>query len=1322
MSQKLEGAAKPAPRIRSGMAGRRAIGASLALLLLIALPVGSNAARPPAGRGLGLNYDLAKARKAMSDAVKAVGAPPKALNDYFNLVPYSMAHLPAEQAIRSQPNGDSFAVRVTDISKGAAQVTMDGYLVTQGRDGWWRYARWGTDQRFVATKAIVGRDRAPEVARESNRPAALKKALADYNLKREQMREYMSLRSRSVAAAAAAAGQPVVIKVPVIMFKVNNQDFLPESTPEKFKNLFSGVGTNPHGTVTELYLEQSFGNMVVQFDVFGPYDISISNNDLNDCWYGTDGGPILGAPIIPENPTGIEALDNLVESTGLAGFGLGLGGYGAKGMALESVLQADPEVDFSQYDNDGDNYVDFLMTVHSGPGAEATGDPCNVHSHYFAGLGPAVTPIATELTGVDAGASLPSEPTPPTLDGVMVGAAMTVPEIDLEIGVVAHEYMHALGEPDYYGTQSTEGTGEWDLGAAGPWLGVPAQSNPIHFNPVMKINFGWVKPRMVDGTTRDVSVRPREKYSDLVMIPTRIEGADSPEAEQCDRTPISGKPHQNIAFRQADGSCLAEGFLIEQLSRSGAQTNFNACTYQSADFDRQAYASGLLIWYWDFTNYESLGNDNAARPMLDVKEFDRRDDTQELGLGISRAEPLDLFWGDPVGISGATPLSAKAVGLAPPAGSPYTVTAPAPGTSANTPEWTAPLTKFNVPMIVTLDWQTSEIDDWDLTVERKVGTKWVEAAADGAPPATGPEQVSFVFEPGGIYRANAANFASVSPQATVTVSYDIGAIPLFGAAGTLNSEFQQTGWQITNIRPNGYRGLAHAIERSGRAIVFDIVKHTNATTDVSGDFLKPAAERAEPILAGKQTLLTTKLYNHGGKPVKATLSFFDRDPATGAAPLATVSHSLGAYQRKPLSFNYTPKLGLNELWVKTTAPGDLVPGNDVVRSELVAYQSGPADLLLVDNDRGWSQEEAIEAVLQSLGVRYHLVVGEPSLATLKKYKSVIWTTTTVSGYKGVISAEAIAALKQYLSGGGKLWAQSTRLMSYLAGLHGEAEFLAGYFGLVAENNLLGSMGKAVRVGSSSAELASLDMGYLDGRPYLDYGVMASEGVKGKATALYKHSLRSDGVIATKVEGTGFRTVYSPPLGVLTAAKDQLAFAKEALAFLGVPTDKASAAAATIKFNRFGYVQVGQGWTVQVGAVAPEGVRSVELIYRPAGAVAWTSATLKAVGDGIYEGSIPKQNVRNNGLEYFAQLTTTTGQVVQSGGGPQLPNLAAGPYGTPAAIKYGKCAAKVAGVKVTNPTVGGGLPATGVGRGVTAGLIALGAALGAGLWLRRKRHA
>ncbi|MGH2784294.1 MAG: immune inhibitor A domain-containing protein [Actinomycetota bacterium] len=1274
-------------------------------------------------KGLG-PVDLKKARAAMAAAVKKVGAPPKALNDYFNAVPYSMGHAQEEVATRTQPNGGSFPVRIRDIGEGGGQMTLDGHLVVKSRDGWWRYATYGAASRFKATKSVVLRDKAPKVSLATNMSASMKKSLAEYNTNREAMRNYLALRNRSIAAAAAAAGEPVVFKVPVILLQVNNQPFQPDSLPQKFQDQYSGIGKSPTGTVTEVYLEQSFGKMLVEFDVYGPYNISISNNPANDCWYGTDNGPLLGGPILPP------ALDDVV---GLGG--LGLGGYGAKGMALEGVPQADLDgVDFAQYDGDGDRYIDFLMTIHSGEGAESSGDGCDVHSHYFAGLGSAAGEIVTQNTGVEV--TTPSEPTPITTDGVMVGPAMTVPEIDSAIGVVAHELMHALGEPDYYGDAGTVGLGEWDLGAGGSWLGIPAQTNPIHFNPVMKINFGWVEPRLVTGTSLNQVLRPRAKYPEVVMIPTRVEAAGSDGAAECDKNPIGAKPGQNNAFYQPDGSCLAEGFLIENFSRSAALDNFNGCVYSPADFDKQAYASGLAIWYWDFTNYQSLGNNNVLRPMLDLKEFDRRDDTQDLALGITRGDPLDLFWGDPVGISGATQLSPAAGELQSPSGSPFTTTA-APGTTSYTPEWTTPKLDNGIPMSVTLDWATSSIDDWDLTVERKAGGEWVEAGSDGNLPATGPENVTFVFEPGATYRAATSNFASASPQATTTIVYDVAGLVQLGPVGTRNNVLQQTGWQITNIRPNGYRGLAHDAE-SG-PITFDIIKHTTSTFDVSGDFLRPTAKTAEPIIAGKELKLGTWLYNHGIKAVSgATITLYDSDPAKGAEPVATLTKDLGSYARVPVVFDYTPKAGLNELYVKTTVAGDLVPGNDVVRTELNANRTASADVLIVDNDRHWEREDAVEAVLQGLGVSYHVVEGEPSAATMAKYKAVTWITTTVSGAKGIIPAKSVAAITQYLDGGGKFWFMSSRAMQYA--VHPDVaapKFMPEYFGIEAVSNMLNSPGTAIRKLSGGA--GDLQLGYVDGRPYLDYGAMATDGVtviegeeeiqvfpKGKAEALYNHSVFPENVIASRVTGAKFRTVYSFPVDMIRGAAGRVAFAKEVLSFFGIQTGTVKPAARAINVERFEHVQYREGWTVTAGATAPEGVESVSLLYRPQGGFLYETLKLKPAGSGMYDVTIPAAKVANNGIEYFVRMVTKTGAVVETAGGEKRPNVASAAYGSAANVKYGKCgAAQAAAVK--GAKFGGsvdpapsGLPATGVGSSALLGVLAMAGAAITGGVLRRKR--
>jgi M6 family metalloprotease-like protein len=1116
---------------------------------------------------------------------------------------------------------------------------------------------------FADKPAFFAHPQHPELVGQG--PEASYLELEEYAAMREQLRAYLATKHQTIAAAAAAADEPVVFKIPAILFRVHDDEWQEDSTPEKFSEQLSGIGTSPTGTVTEMYLEQSFGNMIIEIDVYGPYDSVLANGPQNEagvCYYGTEGAPLTGDV-------------------------LGLGGLGARGMAIESVPMATPDIDFGQYDNTLDGQVDFLLMIHSGPGAESTGDPCHVWSHYFG-------PIAGEPTIATGDTNANGDP-------VVVGAVMTVPEVDLQIGVTAHEIMHALGEPDYYGTAGTSGTGDWDLGAGGSWAGIPAQTNPVHFNPVMKMNFQWVKPRIVTDTTLDVELLPRASHPDMVMIPLRIAKADSDEAALCDQQPID-VPGQNNAFYTDDGDCLVEGFLLENMSRASAA--WNECTFTPARFDRQLYGSGLGVWHWDFTTWQQLGNNNILRPMLAIKEFDRRQGIQDLRRNITRGQPLDLFWGDPVGLSGATQIAAESADIAPPDGSPWTVTgvpgAGAAGTEATPiPEWEAADLPDGFGMTVALSWDVAT-DDWDLYVDRFEDGDWVEVASSAAgAPQTDETVTIFDFAAGDLFRARAYNWLGpTTPQAEVAVTYEGAAMTQLGPVGTRNNDLEQTGWAITNIRPNDYRGLTHASEQPRTPILVDLVRHDDTTVDVSGDFLRVASDDVAPVITGEQTTLVSTVYNHGGKAVAgARFSLYDTDPLLpGAQPLATVERDLEGFGRDEVTFTYTPALGVNELFVRASAPGDVTPGNDIVRTELEAWPAN-ADVLLVDNDYGWTLEEAYEAVLTSLGVSYAVAEGEPSADVLADYDAVIWQTTTVSGGEGVLSEAAQQAIETYLDDGGALWLATTRAAAYA-----DPDWLAAHFGFVPAQNLLDSMGDLIGLDDAVGGTRTVGVGYLDGRPYLDYGTLATEGVKGMATGVFAHAERPDHVVATRVEGD-VRAVYGAPLGLLQDAAERVTLVEEVLEFFGIGTGNAAPSDLRVHFERFHHVQVGQDWPVTVGAVAPGGVDGVTMAYRPYGAAAWERIALDQAAIGLWAGAIPGSDIGGGGLEYFVEVTRN-GIVEAVDGGARMPHVASAPYGDPVDVDY--CPAG-ATAPIDDDEAAAPLPATGGGLGVIALLVLVG---------------
>ena len=137
-------------------------------------------------------------------------------------------------------------------------------------------------------------------------------------------------------------------------------------------------------------------------------------------------------------------------------------------MARDAAVLADPDVDFSPYDNDGNGFVDAFIVVHAGAGAEETGNENQIWSHKWVFTGGPLDADNTKIFGY-----------------------LTIPE-NCKIGVCAHELGHLLfGWPDLYDTDgSSEGLGNWCLMGGGSWNG--SGNTPSHPSAWCKINQGWV--------------------------------------------------------------------------------------------------------------------------------------------------------------------------------------------------------------------------------------------------------------------------------------------------------------------------------------------------------------------------------------------------------------------------------------------------------------------------------------------------------------------------------------------------------------------------------------------------------------------------------------------------------------------------------------------------------------------------------------------------------------------------------------------------------------------------------------------------------------
>src|SRR5690606_12951746 len=131
---------------------------------------------------------------------------------------------------------------------------------------------------------------------------------------------------------------------------------------------------------------------------------------------------------------------------GYAHYGHNQGFQRSRQLMAEAIDAAEAGgVDFSQYDNDGDGFVDAIIAVHAGPGAEVGAQLQYIWSHRWT-----MGNLARHYDGVTVNDYILN---PETRPWGMVG-----------VGVIAHEFGHALGLPDLYDTDnSSRGIGNFGL-------------------------------------------------------------------------------------------------------------------------------------------------------------------------------------------------------------------------------------------------------------------------------------------------------------------------------------------------------------------------------------------------------------------------------------------------------------------------------------------------------------------------------------------------------------------------------------------------------------------------------------------------------------------------------------------------------------------------------------------------------------------------------------------------------------------------------------------------------------------------------------------
>lgn len=394
----------------------------------------------------------------------------------FLLVFIACCAVSGTQAIPAYPHRvkffsgkDSFFLTLCGDENYKFAITDDGYTALPDSCGWF-YATTNQTGEVIKSEYMVCSENMKSRDIKSFLSKQLKGILPSYPTN-EETKRLISYNSSIRQSSSPVVGTRRVL---IILMQYNDLKF--KKTQRDFDRLFNEIGYHDdgaYGSVYDYYDKVSYGQLQLKCDVVGPYTAS-----KNMSYYGGN--------------------------TGRSG-----GDMNPKALFDEAIRFAMREVNLSNYDSDGDGYVDNVHIIFAGYGEEAGANANTIWSHEM---------------------SFPYE----SFNGVKIDRYSCSPELRgksgngiSRIGAPCHEIGHALGAMDYYDVNYQtggyyEGTGEWDVMAGGSWNDNGAR--PADFNPYVKAyNFGWIDVKNLDEDTVNI-ISPSTNRNNIYRVDTPVAG------------------------------------------------------------------------------------------------------------------------------------------------------------------------------------------------------------------------------------------------------------------------------------------------------------------------------------------------------------------------------------------------------------------------------------------------------------------------------------------------------------------------------------------------------------------------------------------------------------------------------------------------------------------------------------------------------------------------------------------------------------------------------------------------------------------------------
>lgn len=269
-------------------------------------------------------------------------------------------------------------------------------------------------------------------------------------------------------------------KAVAVLVEYQDVKFTLDDPKDYFTRMLNEEGFSDYhatGSARDFFINSSYGQFEPEFDVFGPVTLMHERAFYggNDSYYGQDNAP--------------------------------------QKMVIEACRQLNPDVDFSQYDRDGDGYIDNVFVFYAGRGEASGGEADCVWPHAW--TIDEAEPSATYM-----------------FDGVRLNRYACSNEWEMSdyggerpvgVGTFIHEFSHVMGLPDLYSTQYVPGTftpGEWSAMDYGPYNNDGC--TPPQYSVFERYALGYIDPAKLEGADKNVAMMPIET-GDAFIIPTERE-------------------------------------------------------------------------------------------------------------------------------------------------------------------------------------------------------------------------------------------------------------------------------------------------------------------------------------------------------------------------------------------------------------------------------------------------------------------------------------------------------------------------------------------------------------------------------------------------------------------------------------------------------------------------------------------------------------------------------------------------------------------------------------------------------------------------------